>query len=63
MRIMDKVDAVSESLKGRRPSSAIWEKRTDLPATRWGGGGGIDVYWPPDVKETVKNMRIRHDEL
>jgi membrane dipeptidase len=63
MRIMDKVDAVSESMKNRLPSSAIWEKRKDLPATKWGGGGGMDVYWPPDVKAEVKKMAVRHDEL
>lgn len=63
MRIMDKADEVSERLKRERlPSSAIWEKRTDLPATKW-GGGGIQVYWPEDVKETVEKMQIRHDEL
>ena len=62
MRIMDEVDAVSERLKDHLPSSAIWEKRKDLPATKW-GGGGIEVYWPPDVKKTVEKMRVRHDEL
>jgi len=62
MRIMDKVDEVSESLKERLPSSAIWEKRKDLPSTSW-GGGGPQMYWPPDVKETVDKMQIRHDEL
>lgn len=62
MRIMDKVDAVSESLKNRLPSSAVWEKRRDLPSTKW-GGGGLQVYWPKDVKDTVERMAIRHDEL
>lgn len=63
MRIMDKVDEVSERLKEQRlPSSAIWEKRRDLPSTRW-GGGGVQVYWPTDVKETVRKMQLRHDEL
>jgi membrane dipeptidase len=63
MRIMDEVDAVSERLMGRRaPSTAIWEKRTDLPATRW-GGGGIDTYWPRDVKREVERRKTRHDEL
>lgn len=62
MRIMDKVDEVSEKLKDRMPSTAIWEKRTDLPSTEW-GGGGVQVYWPPDVKETVSKMALRHDEL
>ncbi|KAK4939920.1 hypothetical protein LTR10_019879 [Elasticomyces elasticus] len=63
MRIMDKVDEVSEGLKERLPSSAIWEKRKDLPSTSWGGGGAQQVYWPPDVKEAVQKMQIRHDEL
>lgn len=63
MRIMDKVDAVAEELKDRVPSSAIWEKRGDLPATTWGGGGEQQVYWPSDVKEAVDKMRVRHDEL
>lgn len=64
MRIMDEVDAVSARLKKERlPSSAIWEKRTDLPSTKWGGGGQHSVYWPPDVKAAVEKMYIRHDEL
>jgi membrane dipeptidase len=64
MRIMDKVDAVSEQLmRERRPSSAIWEKRQDLPALKWGGGGANNVYWPKDVREAVEAMQIRHDEL
>ena len=63
MRIMDKVDAVADELKDRLPSSAIWEKRDDLPATKWGGGGVQQVYWPGDVKEAVDKMRVRHDEL
>ncbi len=62
MRIMDKVDAVSERLKEQLPSSAVWEKRTDLPSTGW-GGGGVQVYWPKDVKDTVEKMQMRHDEL
>jgi membrane dipeptidase len=62
MRIMDEVDAVSERMKGQLPSSAIWEKRKDLPSTKW-GGGGIQTYWPRDVKEKVEKMQLRHDEL
>lgn len=62
MRIMDKVDAVSDSLKNRLPSSAIWEKRKDLPSTKW-GGGGAQFYWPKDVKAAVEKMRVYHDEL
>jgi membrane dipeptidase len=61
MRIMDKVDAVAESMQDKAPSSAIWEARTDLPATKW-GGGGIDVYWPRDVKTAVQQIVV-HDEL
>ena len=61
MRIMDKVDAVAEQMRDRFPSSAIWEARRDLPATRW-GGGGVDVYWPRDVKSAVQGMTV-HDEL
>lgn len=62
MRIMDQVDAVSERLKDRLPSSAIWEKRTDLPSTKW-GGGGKHMYWPEDVRVKVEEMYLRHDEL
>lgn len=64
MRIMDKVDEVSERLKkDRLPSSAIWEKREDLPSTRW-GGGGAEVYWPEDVKVEAQKLKfVRHDEL
>jgi membrane dipeptidase len=35
MRVMDEVDAVKEELKDELPSSATYEKRTDLPA-EWG---------------------------
>jgi membrane dipeptidase len=62
MRIMDKVDAVAESMKERLPSSAIWEKRADLPSVKW-GGGGVQMYWPRDVKLAVDKMQIKHDEL
>ena len=43
MRVMDKVDEVSEGMKDRLPSSAIWEKRMDLPSVKW-GGGGVQTY-------------------
>lgn len=36
MRVMDEVDAVAAELQGQTPSTAIWEKRKDLPA-QWGG--------------------------
>ncbi|KIW93609.1 uncharacterized protein Z519_06214 [Cladophialophora bantiana CBS 173.52] len=49
------------NLKDRLPSSAIWEKRKDLHSTRW--GGGVQVYWPKDVKEAAERIMIRHDEL
>jgi membrane dipeptidase len=63
MRIMDKVDAVAEAKKSDLPSPAVWEKRRDLPATKW-GGGGHNTYWPADVKKKVEDMGSwRHDEL
>ena len=62
LRVMDQVDRVSERMRDRLPSSAIWEKRKDLPATRW-GGGGVQTYWPEDVKVAVERMQVRHDEL
>lgn len=64
MRIMDKVDAVAESKQNELASPAVWEKRKDLPATKW-GGGGHDTYWPRDVKKRVQEIRKEwgHDEL
>ncbi|CAM1507788.1 Fc.00g046360.m01.CDS01 [Cosmosporella sp. VM-42] len=62
MRVMDKVDAVSEGLRNELPSSAIWEARMDLPSKSW-GGGGVQVYWPEDVKAAVDRMEVQHDEL
>ncbi|KAL2418243.1 Dipeptidase 1 [Exophiala dermatitidis] len=62
MRIMDKADEVSERLRARKPSSAIWEKRGDLPSITWGGPGN-QMYWPRDVKAAVDKMYPRHDEL
>ena len=48
----------------KEPSTAIWEKRTDLPATQWGGGGETETYWPKDVKEEVWSRKgWKHDEL
>ncbi|KXJ87925.1 membrane dipeptidase [Microdochium bolleyi] len=57
MRVMDAVDAVSEEMRHELPSSAIWEKRTDLPAT-WG-----EEYYPYEVRDARKKLRIVHDEL
>jgi membrane dipeptidase len=59
MRVMDEVDKVKEQLKDEVPSSAIWEKRTDLPAD-WGGPG--QAYLPYEVRDIV-NGRVKHDEL
>lgn len=60
MRVMDAVVAVKEELKGELPSSAVYEKRTDLPA-KWGGPG--DAYLPLEVREVVKKLHMKHDEL
>lgn len=59
MRVMDQVDAVKQQSKGELPSTAIWDKRADLPAN-W--GGPEQAYLPYDVKDLV-NQRIKHDEL
>lgn len=59
MRVMDEVDKVKEQMIGQLPSTAIWEKRTDLPAN-WGGPG--QAYLPYEVRDIV-NARIKHDEL
>lgn len=60
MRVMDEADAVAESLKRQLPSTAIWEKRKDLPA-KWGGEG--DAYYPNAVREAQKRLFPLHDEL
>jgi membrane dipeptidase len=59
MRVMDQVDEVKEQMKDKLPSSAIWEKRKDLPAN-WGGPG--QAYLPIEVRDLV-NSRLKHDEL
>jgi membrane dipeptidase len=59
MRVMDQVDEVKEQMKDKLPSSAIWEKRKDLPAN-WGGPG--QAYLPIEVRDLV-NSRPKHDEL
>ncbi|KAJ1326160.1 membrane dipeptidase [Microdochium nivale] len=57
MRVMDAVDKISEELKDELPSTAIWEKRKDLPAT-WG-----EEYYPYEVRDARKKLQIVHDEL
>jgi membrane dipeptidase len=59
MRVMDQVDEVKERMKDKLPSSAIWERRKDLPAV-WGGPG--QAYLPIEVRDLV-NSRPKHDEL
>ena len=61
MRVMDEVDSTRESLRESLPSSAIWEKRQDLPARHWGGPG--DAYFPYEVRNAVAQMIVQHDEL
>jgi membrane dipeptidase len=57
---MDEVAAVKDSLKDELPSTAIYEKRKDLPAYNWGGPGY--AYLAQDVKQIVQRQRLR-DEL
>ena len=59
MRVIDKVDKVKEQMTDQIPSTAIWEKRTDLPA-RW--GWPEQAYLPYDVREIV-NVKLKLDEL
>lgn len=61
MRIMDMVDEVKDSLEDELPSTYIYEKRTDLPSTHWGGGPAQPLY-PKEVKEAISKM-VKHDEL
>ncbi|KIX99214.1 uncharacterized protein Z520_04790 [Fonsecaea multimorphosa CBS 102226] len=60
MRVMDEVDATKRQLERELPSSAIYEKRTDLPAP-WAGADS--VYWPYEVQATVAKLFPKHDEL
>ncbi len=62
MRVTDEVDALKERLKDELPSSAVWEKRTDLPATGRGMVGNIS-FFPIEVKKVIDNAYPRHDEL
>jgi membrane dipeptidase len=59
MRVMDGVDAVKATLKHKLPSAAVWEKRTDLPAS-WGGQD--DAYYPHEVRKAQRQL-FGHDEL
>lgn len=59
MRVMDQVDKVKFEMRDQLPSSAIWEKRTDLPAN-W--GRPEQAYLPLEVRDLV-NSRPKHDEL
>lgn len=61
MRVMDAVDAVKENMTDLLPSTAIWEKRTDLPALSW--GGPEQVYLPFEVRDAVAKLIPLHDEL
>ena len=60
MRVMDEVDAVSESLQKEKVSSAIWEQRKDLPA-QWGGPN--EAYYPYAVRDAQEKLFVGHDEL
>lgn len=59
MRVMDQIDKVKVEMQDQLPSSAIWEKRADLPAN-W--GGPEQAYLPLEVRDLV-NSRPKHDEL
>jgi membrane dipeptidase len=61
MRIMDKVDQVKLELAHELPSSAVWDKRVDLPATHWGGGPD-QPYFPLEVRDLI-SKRVYRDEL
>lgn len=60
LRVMDEVDAVRDAMAAELPSTAIWEKRTDLPAN-WGGPG--EAFFPYEVREEKAKMVPVHDEL
>ena len=60
LRVMDEVDAVRDSLVNDVPSTAVWEKRTDLPAA-WGGRD--NAYYPRDVVDAAWKALPVHDEL
>lgn len=60
MRVMRAVEAAKEARSHLKASPAVYAKRTDLPASAWGGPGG--AYLPPAVK-TLVDRRRPHDEL
>lgn len=60
LRVMDEVDAVAAALRDEAPSTAIWEKRTDLPA-EWGGENNF--FYPQEVRDAKAKMIPEHDEL
>lgn len=61
LRIMDKVDQVKIDLAHELPSSAVWDKRVDLPASHWGGGPD-QPYFPLEVRDLI-GKNVYHDEL
>ncbi|WWD10467.1 hypothetical protein V865_008603 [Kwoniella europaea PYCC6329] len=63
LRVMEDVEQVGKKLRSeRKPSTAIYDKRTDLPGTNWGGPHG--AYLPTDVKAIVdKRVARLADEL
>jgi membrane dipeptidase len=60
LRVLDEVDQIQASLNHTLPSTAIWEKRKDLPA-KWGGPD--NWYYPYEVREAHAKMAVMHDEL
>ncbi|WWC61447.1 uncharacterized protein I303_104031 [Kwoniella dejecticola CBS 10117] len=62
LRVMEEVEQVAQELKiERQASPAIYDKRTDLPGTNWGGPKG--AYLPPAVKQIVDRRTRIVDEL
>lgn len=60
LRVLRQVEAVKGQMGSTPPSSMIYEQRTDLPATNWGGPNG--AYLPPGVKSLLAKRAVR-DEL
>ncbi|KAK8861779.1 hypothetical protein IAR55_002602 [Kwoniella newhampshirensis] len=60
LRVMRAVEQAAYRRRDERPSSAIYGKRTDLPASNWGGPNG--AYLPGKVKAIVDRRHLR-DEL
>ena len=61
LRVMSEVQQVSKDLENEPVSSEIYDKRTDLPAHRWGGPNM--AYLAEDVKSIVRQQRRFTDEL